>query len=47
MIFEIIPIFKIMIVTGITRNTYSSIISVKDLTLMLDHYGPDNIQELH
>lgn len=36
-----------MTVSGITRNKYSSIISVKDLTLMLDHCGPDNAQELN
>jgi len=34
--FEVIPIFKIIIFSGISRNKYGVTISATDLTLMLD-----------
>jgi hypothetical protein len=46
-IFEVIPIFKIMTFSGISRNKYDATISVKDPTLMLDQCGSDNAHELH
>ena len=35
-IFEVIPSFKIITFSGISRNKYGATISTTDLTLMLD-----------
>jgi hypothetical protein len=44
---NVIPVFKIMTFSGISRNKCGASISVEALGQMLDHCGPDNAHALH